>query len=167
QLFQRTARCRAARRAGAAHRTCDHLAIGVRGSARGGPSDESADSRGRGMSRPKGEYRSAQHEGNPMSPPGRPKGEYRSAQHEGGRVQRFREGFTAIPAMRTLGEQWDRDVSEAGREATRLGWTLSSELRARGIDFSFAPVLDLDHGASGVIGDRAFHRNPNAVAHLA
>ena len=87
--------------------------------------------------------------------------------HEGGRVQRFREGFTAIPAMRTLGEQWDRDVAEAGREATRLGWTLSSELRARGIDFSFAPVLDLDHGASGVIGDRAFHRNPNAVAHLA
>ena len=87
--------------------------------------------------------------------------------HEGGRVQRFRDGFTAIPAMRSLGEQWDRDVATAAREATRLGWTLASELRARGIDFSFAPVLDIDHGTSVVIGDRAFHRNPNGVSHLA
>jgi beta-N-acetylhexosaminidase len=87
--------------------------------------------------------------------------------HEGGRVQRFRDGFTPIPAMRTLGELWDRDVAAAAREAKRAGWTLASELRARGVDFSFTPVLDLDHGASGVIGDRAFHRNPNAVAHLA
>jgi len=87
--------------------------------------------------------------------------------HEGGRVQRFREGFTAIPAMRTLGVQWDQDVGAAARHAERLGWTLASELRAHGIDFSFAPVLDIDHGTSSVIGDRAFHRNPNAVAHLA
>jgi beta-N-acetylhexosaminidase len=87
--------------------------------------------------------------------------------HEGGRVQRFREGFTAIPAMRTLGERWDRDVAAAAREAARLGWTLASELRARGVDFSFTPVLDLDYGHSTVIGDRALHRNPNAVAHLA
>ena len=87
--------------------------------------------------------------------------------HEGGRVQRFREGFAPIPAMRTLGERWDRDVAEAAREARRVGWMLASELRARGIDFTFAPVLDLDYGTSGVIGDRAFHRNPNAVAHLA
>jgi beta-N-acetylhexosaminidase len=86
--------------------------------------------------------------------------------HEGGRVQRFRQEFTPIPAMRTLGEQWDRDVAAAAREAARLGWTLASELRAHGIDFSFTPVLDLDHGSSAVIGDRAFHRNPNAVAHL-
>ena len=86
--------------------------------------------------------------------------------HEGGRVQRFRQGFTPIPAMRTLGEQWDRDIAAAAREATRLGWTIASELRAHGIDFSFTPVLDLDHGASTIIGDRAFHRNPNAVAHL-
>ena len=90
-----------------------------------------------------------------------------SVDHEGGRVQRFREGFTQIPAMRTLGEMWDRDVSAAAREAMRLGWTLASELRVRGVDFSFTPVLDLDHGTSTVIGDRAFHRNPNAVAHLA
>jgi beta-N-acetylhexosaminidase len=87
--------------------------------------------------------------------------------HEGGRVQRFREGFSAIPAMRRLGEQWDRDVAGAATEAARLGRLLASELRAHGLDFSFAPVLDLDHGTSGVIGDRAFHRNPNAVAHLA
>lgn len=87
--------------------------------------------------------------------------------HEGGRVQRFRDGFSAIPPMRTLGAAWDRDVAGAAREAARLGLTLARELRAHGVDFSFAPVLDLDHGTSAVIGDRAFHRNPNAVAHLA
>jgi len=87
--------------------------------------------------------------------------------HEGGRVQRFRDGFTAIPAMRTLGEIWDRDVAQAAAEAERLGLLLARELRAHGVDFSFTPVLDLDFGASAVIGDRAFHGNPNAVAHLA
>ena len=86
--------------------------------------------------------------------------------HEGGRVQRFRDGFTVLPSMRTLGETWDRDVVAAAREATRIGWTIGSELRRHGIDLAFAPVLDLDHGASTVIGDRAIHRNPNAVAHL-
>jgi beta-N-acetylhexosaminidase len=87
--------------------------------------------------------------------------------HEGGRVQRFREGFTAIPPMRRLGEAWDTDVVVAAREASRLGWTIAAELRAHGVDFSFTPVLDLDYGLSAVIGDRALHRNPNAVAHLA
>jgi beta-N-acetylhexosaminidase len=87
--------------------------------------------------------------------------------HEGGRVQRFRAGFTAIPPMRTLGELWDRSVAAAAMEAERLGRIIADELVAHGIDFSFTPVLDLDYGASGVIGDRAFHRNPNAVAHLA
>lgn len=87
--------------------------------------------------------------------------------HEGGRVQRFRDGFTAIPAMRTLGEAWDRDVALAAREAKRLGLTIANELRAHGVDFSFTPVLDLDYGASTVIGDRALHSNPNAAAHLA
>jgi beta-N-acetylhexosaminidase len=86
--------------------------------------------------------------------------------HEGGRVQRFRSGFTAIPPMRTLGELWDRDAAAAVAEAERLGRVIASELAAYDIDFSFTPVLDLDYGASGVIGDRAFHRNPNAVAHL-
>jgi len=87
--------------------------------------------------------------------------------HEGGRVQRFRSGFTAIPPMRTLGRLWDRDVAGAAAEAKRLGETIAAELGAHGIDFSFAPVVDLDYGRSSVIGDRAFHRNPNAVAHLA
>jgi len=87
--------------------------------------------------------------------------------HEGGRVQRFRDGFADIAPMRTLGELWDRDIVAAAREATRIGWTVGRELRAHGIDLSFTPVLDLDYGASAVIGDRAFHRNPNAVAHLA
>jgi len=87
--------------------------------------------------------------------------------HEGGRVQRFREGFTAIPAMRTLGTLWDRDVAAAFGEAERLGHVMATELRAHGVDFSFTPVLDLDFGGSSVIGDRAFHGNPNAVAHLA
>src|SRR6185369_17935323 len=87
--------------------------------------------------------------------------------HEGGRVQRFRDGFTAIPAMRTLGAMWDRDVAAATKEAIRLGRTLGAELAAHGVDFSFTPVLDIAHGPSAVIGDRAFHSNPNAVAHLA
>jgi beta-N-acetylhexosaminidase len=87
--------------------------------------------------------------------------------HEGGRVQRFRDGFTPIPPMRALGEQWDRDIAGAAREAAGLGATIAGELRRHGVDFSFTPVLDLDYGESAVIGDRAFHRNPNAVAHLA
>lgn len=87
--------------------------------------------------------------------------------HEGGRVQRFREGFTPIPPMRTLGDRWDRDVAGAAREAVRVGFTIASELRAVGVDLSFGPVLDLDYGESTVIGDRALHRNPNAAAHLA
>ena len=87
--------------------------------------------------------------------------------HEGGRVQRFRDAFTPIPPMRTLGELWDRDVGAAAAEATRLGAVIAAELGAHGVDFSFAPVVDLDYGRSGVIGNRAFHRNPNAVAQLA
>ena len=87
--------------------------------------------------------------------------------HEGGRVQRFRDGFAAIPPMRSLGELWDREVAAAAVEAERIGRLIADELAGHGIDFSFTPVLDLDYGASSVIGDRAFHRNPNAVAHLA
>jgi beta-N-acetylhexosaminidase len=87
--------------------------------------------------------------------------------HEGGRVQRFRDGFTAIPPMRTLGALWDGNVAAAAAEAARLGEILARELRAHGVDFSFTPVLDLDFGASSVIGDRSLHGNPNAVAHLA
>ena len=86
--------------------------------------------------------------------------------HEGGRVQRFKEGFTAIPPMRTLGKQWDRD-REKGRElATSIGYIIAAELGAHGVDFSFAPVLDLDYGGSSVIGDRALHFDPTAVGAL-
>ena len=87
--------------------------------------------------------------------------------HEGGRVQRFRDGFAAIPAPRTLGELWDRNAAAAAAEVQRIGSRIAAELGAHGIDFSFTPVLDLDYGHSAVIGDRALHRNPNAVAHLA
>jgi beta-N-acetylhexosaminidase len=87
--------------------------------------------------------------------------------HEGGRVQRCRDAFTRIPAMRRLGEWWDRDAAAAIAAARDIGFTLAAELRACGVDLSFTPVLDLDYGASGVIGDRAFHRNPEAVIALA
>jgi beta-N-acetylhexosaminidase len=96
--------------------------------------------------------------------------------HEGGRVQRFRDdGFTALPPMRRFGQTWFAD--EAGRPgsgalracdaATAAGYVLGAELRACGVDFSFTPVLDLDHGASAVIGDRAFARDARIVALLA
>lgn len=87
--------------------------------------------------------------------------------HEGGRVQRFREGFTLIPAMRKLGLLWEKDEEAGLRLARACGRVLAAELRACGVDLSFAPVLDLDHGPSGVIGDRAFHRAPDVVAALA
>ncbi len=88
--------------------------------------------------------------------------------HEGGRVQRFRsDGFTRLPAMKKLGELWDRDVLEACKAATALGFVLAAELRACGVDLSFTPVLDLDYGQSDVIGDRAFHRDPRTVTLLA
>ena len=88
--------------------------------------------------------------------------------HEGGRVQRFRgDGFTRLPTMRSLGELWMRDAMRATQAATACGYVLAAELRACGVDFSFTPVLDLDHGESGVIGDRSFHRDPRVVALLA
>jgi beta-N-acetylhexosaminidase len=88
--------------------------------------------------------------------------------HEGGRVQRFRTGgFTHLPPMRALGELWMKDAMAAGNAATATGYVLASELRACGVDFSFTPVLDLDWGESGVIGDRAFHRDPRVAALLA
>jgi beta-N-acetylhexosaminidase len=88
--------------------------------------------------------------------------------HEGGRVQRFKtDGFTKLPAMRKLGELWDRNVLAATKAATDVGFVLAAELRACGVDLSFTPVLDLDYGTSGVIGDRAFHRDARTVTLLA
>jgi beta-N-acetylhexosaminidase len=88
--------------------------------------------------------------------------------HEGGHVQRFRtDGFTALPAVRALGELWMKDPLTATDAATAFGHVLASELRACGVDLSFTPVLDLDHGGSSVIGNRAFHRDPRVAALLA
>jgi beta-N-acetylhexosaminidase len=87
--------------------------------------------------------------------------------HEGGRVQRFKKGFTAIPPMRTLGEQWENDVLGACKRATELGQIIGQELIDVGIDLSFTPVLDLDYAHSKVIGDRAFHGDARVVTMLA
>jgi beta-N-acetylhexosaminidase len=87
--------------------------------------------------------------------------------HEGGRVQRFRQGFSELPPASWYGEQY-RKHPEQGLKLTELGgWLMASELRACGVDFSFAPVLDLNVGVSEVIGDRAFSGNPDEVARLA
>jgi beta-N-acetylhexosaminidase len=87
--------------------------------------------------------------------------------HEGGRVQRFAQGFTTIPPMRQLGVLWDRNRELAKRAARAVGTVIAAELGAHGVDFSFTPVLDLDYGASAVIGHRAFHYDPTAVGGLA
>jgi beta-N-acetylhexosaminidase len=87
--------------------------------------------------------------------------------HEGGRVQRFRAGFTRLPPMRALGAAWDRSNPEGRHLAHEAGYVLATELRAHGVDLSFTPVLDVDHGESSVIGDRAFHSNPEGVTELA
>jgi beta-N-acetylhexosaminidase len=88
--------------------------------------------------------------------------------HEGGRAQQFKsDGFTALPAMRALGELWMDDALQATRLATDIGFVLAAELRACGLDLSFSPVLDLDHGVCPAIGDRAFHRDPRVVTLLA
>jgi beta-N-acetylhexosaminidase len=90
-----------------------------------------------------------------------------SVDHEGGRVQRFRKGFTAIPPMRELGRAWDANPQNAIQLAVEAGFVLAAELRAHGVDLTFAPVLDVDHGSSSVIGDRALHSDPHAIADLA
>ena len=87
--------------------------------------------------------------------------------HEGGRVQRFREGFTHLPAMSKLGGVYDENPQKALGQAFSCGWILATELLEIGVDFSFTPVLDLDYGHSSVIGDRAFHSNPEVVIELA
>ena len=90
-----------------------------------------------------------------------------SVDHEGGRVQRFREGFTALPPLAKLGAQYQQDKKRAKRMAETCGWLMAIELRAVGVDFSFAPVLDIERGISDVIGDRSFGKDPDTVVDLA
>jgi beta-N-acetylhexosaminidase len=87
--------------------------------------------------------------------------------HEGGRVQRFRTGFTELPPQRAIGHAYDLEPEAGRRLAWQCGWLLAAELRAVGIDMSFAPCVDLDYGVSEVIGDRAYHRDPGVVSTLA
>ncbi|MDH5612008.1 MAG: beta-N-acetylhexosaminidase [Gammaproteobacteria bacterium] len=87
--------------------------------------------------------------------------------HEGGRVQRFHEGFTRLPPASVFGEIYKHDQNMARECAELTGWLMATELRAIQVDFSFAPVLDLAHGVSGVIGNRAFHARPEIAATLA
>jgi len=90
-----------------------------------------------------------------------------SVDHEGGRVQRFHEGFTRLPAMAKLGQVYHEDKKKGKKLAELCGWLMAAECLAVGIDFSFAPVLDLGHGVSGVIGDRAFDSSADIIALLA
>src|SRR5580658_4208065 len=86
--------------------------------------------------------------------------------HEGGRVQRFRPGFSELPPLRRIGHAFDADAQQGLATARALGWLMAAELIACGLDFSFAPCVDLDYGLSEIIGDRAFHAQPEAVAQL-
>jgi beta-N-acetylhexosaminidase len=87
--------------------------------------------------------------------------------HEGGRVQRFRSGFSELPPLRRIGHAFDADHEQGLAMARALGWLMAAELAACGLDFSFAPCVDLDYGLSEIIGDRAFHAQASAVAQLA
>ncbi len=86
---------------------------------------------------------------------------------EGGRVQRFREGFTHLPPLQWYGKLHEGGGQQAQHLTQLAGWLMATELRSVGVDFSFAPVLDLGRGISEVIGERAFHKKPAVVAKLA
>src|SRR5215471_17842552 len=86
---------------------------------------------------------------------------------EGGRVQRFRPEFSLLPAPRRIGHAYDLDARQGLALARAMGWLMAAELRAAGVDFSFAPCVDLDYGVSEIIGDRAYHADAETVSRLA
>ncbi len=86
---------------------------------------------------------------------------------EGGRVQRFREPFFRLPPLRSVGRLHDEERELARKTAAAFGWLMAAELRAVGVDLSFAPCVELDRGLAEVIGDRALHPRPDVVATLA
>ncbi|UUS60364.1 MULTISPECIES: beta-N-acetylhexosaminidase [unclassified Acinetobacter] len=85
---------------------------------------------------------------------------------EGGRVQRLKQGFTLLPAMGKFGELYLTEPEKAVELAEQCGWLMAAEVLAVGIDFSFAPVLDLND-VSDVIGDRGFAKNMQDIIPLA
>lgn len=88
-------------------------------------------------------------------------------EQEGGRVQSFVQGFSRLPPLRRIGQEYDLNARAGLRMARSLGWLMAAELRAHGVDLSSAPCVDLDYGASEAIGDRAFHRRAEVVGQLA
>ena len=87
--------------------------------------------------------------------------------HEGGRVQRFRTGFSRLPPARRIGHLFDTDRAAGLAAARSMGWLMAAELRAHGVDLSFAPTVDLDYGLNEAIGDRALHPTADVTAQLA
>jgi beta-N-acetylhexosaminidase len=87
--------------------------------------------------------------------------------HEGGRVQRFRAGFSRLPPARRIGHLFDTDRVAGLAAARSMGWLMAAELRAHGVDLSFAPTVDLDYGLNEAIGDRALHPTADVTAQLA
>ena len=83
--------------------------------------------------------------------------------HEGGRVQRFKERFTELPPMRYVGRLYDISEKDACDLAFNIGWIIGAELRSVGVDLCFGPCVDLDWGASEIIGNRSFHKNKHTV----
>src|SRR3569833_2091184 len=86
---------------------------------------------------------------------------------EGGKVQRFQKGFSRLPPARLIGHAFDQDPKAGIELARRVGWLMAAELRAHGVDISFAPVVDLDYGVNDAIGTRAFHKRAEVVSQLA
>jgi beta-N-acetylhexosaminidase len=87
--------------------------------------------------------------------------------HEGGRVQRFRTGFSRLPPARRIGQLFDTDRAAGVSAARSMGWLMAAELRAHGVDLSFAPTVDLDYGLNEAIGDRALHPTAEVTGQLA